>query len=161
VDPPSPNYYIVSGYGGQAALDVVRHPARFEKSPVIFILPAFAYRRCVIYFYLLWAFLFNARISARHLQHDPSLSLRVITRRRVIRLLGMFEPLRKIPAKDKNILRFSEASNAWRSKITGYFSKARRTSEQAEVRPLSKEHKLLERKYPLQNSRLFVKRSRN
>ncbi|HNX91678.1 MAG TPA: hypothetical protein PKG81_07505, partial [Candidatus Omnitrophota bacterium] len=43
----------------------------------------------------------------------------------------MFEHLRKIPAKDKIILRFSEASNAWRSKITGYFSKARRTSEQA------------------------------
>jgi len=43
----------------------------------------------------------------------------------------MFEHLRKIPAKDKNILRFSEASNAWRSKITGYFSEARRTSEQA------------------------------
>jgi len=48
-----------------------------------------------------------------------------------IRLFGMFEHLRKIPAKDKNILRFSEVSNAWRSKITGYFSKARRTSEQA------------------------------
>ena len=51
-----------------------------------------------------------------------------------IRLFGMFEHLRKIPAKDKNILRFSEASNAWRSKITGYFSKERRTSEQAEAR---------------------------
>jgi len=45
----------------------------------------------------------------------------------------MFEHLRKMPAKDKNILRFSEVSNAWRSKITGYFSKGRRTSEQAEV----------------------------
>jgi len=51
----------------------------------------------------------------------------------VIRLFGMFEHLRKIAAKDKNILRFSEASNAWRSKITGYFSKERRTSERAEV----------------------------
>jgi len=47
----------------------------------------------------------------------------------------MFEHLRKIPAKDKNILRFSEVSNAWRSKITGYFSEARRTSEQAEANP--------------------------
>jgi len=46
----------------------------------------------------------------------------------------MFEHLRKIPAKDKNILRFSEASNAWSLKITGYFSKARRTSEQADNR---------------------------
>jgi len=43
----------------------------------------------------------------------------------------MFEHLRKTPTKDKNILRFSEASNAGRSKITGYFSKGRRTSEQA------------------------------
>jgi len=46
----------------------------------------------------------------------------------------MFEHLRKIPAKDKNILRFSEVSNAWRSKITGYFSEERRTSEQADRR---------------------------
>jgi len=51
-----------------------------------------------------------------------------------IRLFGMFEHLRKIPAKDKNILRFGEVSNAWRSKITGYFSKARRTSEPADRR---------------------------
>ncbi|GEM_PF-6546159 len=51
-----------------------------------------------------------------------------------ISLFGMFEHLRKIPAKDKNILRFSEASNAWSSKITGYFSKGRRTSEQANRR---------------------------
>ncbi len=40
-----------------------------------------------------------------------------------ISLFEMFEHLRKIPAKDKNILLFSEASNAWRSKITGLFSK--------------------------------------
>jgi len=46
----------------------------------------------------------------------------------------MFEHLRKIPAKDKIILRFGEVSNAWRSKITGYFSEERRTSEQADNR---------------------------